>query len=197
MFYTVWFYFEVILHLLKNSKNNTKNYFLNLLRVNYQYNVLILQILPCNHITTNTEISNLQRTFNFANNVLELICLIPLFPSVAMFLLASFNSKQVPSFPWLSWFWPETITGQLFFKILLKFDLLDVFEWLDSDFTCFGGIFTKVSSVLCFVYYQTMCNILNIHSTFTYLVFSFSTVNSWILFQCGILQVQRINLWVS
>lgn len=176
------------------------------MRVNYQYNVLILQILPCvllnkyilscNHITTNTEITNLQRTFNFANNVLELICLRPLFPSVAMFLLTSFNSKQVPSFPWLSWFWTETITGQLFLEVFSS--LIYVFSWLDSDLTCFGGIFTKESCVLCFVYYQTMCNILSIHngailfSPFTYLVFSSSTVNSWMLFQCGILQVQRI-----
>ena len=140
----ILFYFEIILHLSKNYKNNTKNYFLNLLKVNYQYNSLILQILPCvllnnknilscNHITTNPETSNLQRTFNFTNNVLELICLRPLFPSVAMFLFSSFNSKQVPSFPWLSWFWPETITGQLFFRIILKFGLFHVFSWLDLD----------------------------------------------------------------
>lgn len=55
-------------------------------------------ILSCNHSTTNTDTSNLQRAFNFANNVLELICLGPLFPLVAMFLLASFNSKQFLSF---------------------------------------------------------------------------------------------------
>lgn len=109
IFYTVWFYFEVILHLLKNLKNNTKKLLSeSFLRVNYQYNVLILQILPCNHITTNTEISNLQRTFNFANNVLELICLIPLFPFSCHVSFSLFQFKQVPSFPWLSWFWPET-----------------------------------------------------------------------------------------